>query len=646
MPEQPAPFKGTADQGAEQRHRLLEEITGVSHSVGELYHQSTEQLQAILDASPAVIYAKDLEGRFLLVNREFEKLFSVSRQDVFGNTDHSLFPADIADQMRRNDLDVAASGQPIEREEVAPHSDGPHTYLSLKFPLHDQAGAVSAVCGISMDITERKRAEEAVRRSERELRALAETVPQLVWTLGPDGEPEYVNRRWADYTGLTPEESHRLGLAGQVHPDDVAPTLGAWAASQATGDSFEAEYRLRGADGTFRWFLARGVPVCDDEGRIRRWFGTSTDIDERRRGEAAQRFLTDLGERMHGAADPDRLLQAVVDGVGQHLGVTRCTYGEVDRTADTLVVYPGYRPDGISTVSGAYPLASFGPEIITDLEAGQTVVVSDVARDPRTAREAEQMYAQVSSRAFVSVPVVNDGRWVFALIVSVDGHARAWAPDEVALLETVAERTWLALENARLFRAEKTATVLRQQFLKDVMASVTDGRLILCDELPLVLPPSGGAIALSRQAGLGELRRRVQKAVEDLQFTDARWHDLVTAVGEAGMNAVVHAGAGEGRVCVGAGSNSSVDHGSRPGHRHGAAATGRAPPRIYHRRVSWTRTENGASNGGPGVPDDWAGRHDGRHGAEPGRAAAGMVIATLRCRTNLCVFGRRRWTSD
>ena len=387
MPEEPAPQARTSDRDtpdAERRHRLLEEITGGSH-VGELFHQSTEHLQAILDASPAVIYAKDLDGRFLLVNREFETLFGVPRQDVFGKTDYDFLPAEMAEEMRRNDRDVAVSGQSVEREEIAPRGDGPHTYLSLKFPLHDPAGVVNAVCGISMDITERKRAEEAVRRSEQELRALTETVPQLVWMIGAQGEPQYVNGRWLSYTGLTAEEAQRLGLAGQVHPDDLQPTLDAWATSRATGAPFEAEYRLRGADGVFRWFLARGVPVLDEAGRILRWFGTSTDIDERRKGEATQQLLADLGEQMHQARDPDELLREVVNTIGEYLGVTRCSYAEVSPEDGTGVIYPGYRRGGVTSVAGTYPLAAFGPDIVADLEAGRTVVVGDVAGDPRTA---------------------------------------------------------------------------------------------------------------------------------------------------------------------------------------------------------------------------------------------------------------------
>ena len=140
------------------------------------------------------------------------------------------------------------------------------------------------------------------------------------------------------------------------------------------------------------------------------------------------------------------------------------------------------------------------------------------------------------------------------LIASVDAGPRDWDPDEVALLETVAERTWLAMENVRLFRAKEAADAQQRDFLRDVLASVTDGHLVLClspEELPAPLTPLGDFVPLSRQGGLRELRHRARSAAERLGFPDARWHDLITAASEAAMNAVVHAGGGEGRVYIG-----------------------------------------------------------------------------------------------
>ena len=127
------------------------------------------QLMALIDHTSAVIYMRDANGRYLLVNREYERLFRLYREDIVGLTDHDLFPGPIADEFRHNDLEAIERGVPVQVEEQAPGDDGLHTYVTVKFPLHDDEGRAYAVCGISTDITERKRAEEEVRRLNDEL---------------------------------------------------------------------------------------------------------------------------------------------------------------------------------------------------------------------------------------------------------------------------------------------------------------------------------------------------------------------------------------------------------------------------------------------------------------------------------------------
>jgi PAS domain S-box-containing protein len=128
-----------------------------------------EQLMALLDNTSAVIYMRDTDGKYLLVNREYERLFNVRRQDIVGLTDHDLFPMAVADEFRANDLMAISLGSPVRMEETAPGEDGERTYITVKFPLVDKDGKAYAIAGISTEITERKRAEEEVRRLNEEL---------------------------------------------------------------------------------------------------------------------------------------------------------------------------------------------------------------------------------------------------------------------------------------------------------------------------------------------------------------------------------------------------------------------------------------------------------------------------------------------
>jgi PAS domain S-box-containing protein len=115
-----------------------------------------------------------------------------------------------------------------------------------------------------------------------------DAIPQLVWSAFPDGSVEFCNRRWLEYTGLTAEQAQGWGWKAAIHPEDAAELVATWKHVVAEGVPGEAEARLRKSDGTFRWFLIRIAPLLDDHGRIARWYGTNTDIEERKQAEQAR----------------------------------------------------------------------------------------------------------------------------------------------------------------------------------------------------------------------------------------------------------------------------------------------------------------------------------------------------------------------
>lgn len=137
------------------------------YALREETKRSRRNLQMIMDYTPAVIYAKDREGRYIFINQKFESLFNITSQEIIGRTDTEIFPVEFAKQFQKNDQKVLQTGEVIDAEEKAPVDDNVHYYMSVKFPLFDEDGNIYAVCGISTDITERKKQEEHLRRAQK-----------------------------------------------------------------------------------------------------------------------------------------------------------------------------------------------------------------------------------------------------------------------------------------------------------------------------------------------------------------------------------------------------------------------------------------------------------------------------------------------
>jgi PAS domain S-box-containing protein len=141
---------------------------------------------------------------------------------------------------------------------------------------------------------ESKMAAEAARRIEKELLNVIEAIPTMAFTTLPDGDSVWANRRWVDYTGLSVEDTSGAGWLSTLHPDDVDGHVTKWQQSLARGEPFESEARHRSANGEYRWFLVRAVPLRDENGKIRKWYGTLTDIEDRKRAEQERERLRQL----------------------------------------------------------------------------------------------------------------------------------------------------------------------------------------------------------------------------------------------------------------------------------------------------------------------------------------------------------------
>jgi PAS domain S-box-containing protein len=178
---------------------------------------------------------------------------------------------------------------------------------NLGHPVLNGSGELVEYIGTMVDVTEQVKAraalEEAfskIKKSEARLRMIIDTIPTLAWSIEPDGSVEFVNRRWSNYTGLTTEQARGSGWLAAIHPEDIGWLSEQRRITMASGKPFELEARMRRYDGQYRWFINRADPLLDEQGKIVKWYGTNTDIDDRKRAEEALRATKLICRRRRG----------------------------------------------------------------------------------------------------------------------------------------------------------------------------------------------------------------------------------------------------------------------------------------------------------------------------------------------------------
>jgi formate hydrogenlyase transcriptional activator len=243
-------------------------------------------------------------------------------------------PDDLAPLMNRWRA-ARVSGEPGEIEARLRRHDGVFRWFLVRAePLRDERGKVVKWYVTSTDIEDRKKAEEKLRQDELELHRVIDTIPTLAWSTLPDGSGEFWNKRWYDYSGLTPEECSGSGWLRGVHPEDATILFNKWAAVIASREAGEAEARFRRHDGVFRWFLIRAEPLRDETGKVVRWYGISTDIEDRKQAEEKLR-------------QDERELRRVTDAIGQMIAV-HDPEGEPIYANQAMLDYTGLTVDDVT----------------------------------------------------------------------------------------------------------------------------------------------------------------------------------------------------------------------------------------------------------------------------------------------------------
>ena len=255
-------------------------------------------IRQIIDTDPNFVFVKDQQGRFTLVNQAVADCYGTTVEELLGKTDADFNPhhEEVA-HFQGKDWDVFDSLKDLFiREETITDASGSVRWLqTVKRPLFDEHGRATQVFGVATDITQRKLAEDALRKSEERFRTLADNISQFAWMADSTGWRFWYNRRWYEYTGATFEEMHGWGWLKVHHPDHMDRVRETWRKACDTGEPWEDTFLIRGRDGRYRWFLSHVTPIRDDQGWITRWFGTNTDVTDLRQ---TQEDLRESEERL------------------------------------------------------------------------------------------------------------------------------------------------------------------------------------------------------------------------------------------------------------------------------------------------------------------------------------------------------------
>jgi PAS domain S-box-containing protein len=273
--------------------------------------RAERELQVTIDTIPAIVARYRHDGSLDFVNQTWRTYTGLSVDSLRGQRWGVAIHPDDLPRVEAAWRAHLPKGEPFQLEQRMRRADGEYRWHFVsRVPHRNDKGELTGWYGVAHDIEDQRRAQQALHRSERELRDLIETMPAMAVAALPDGSPTFVNRRWKEYTGLSAEETEGSGWKTAIHPEDFERWLKFWRACLATGQPFEDEARFRrAADGEYRWFWTRGVALRDEQGNLAGWYGLGMDIHDRKYAEQErERFAMRMAVDMRVDHDPIRPL--------------------------------------------------------------------------------------------------------------------------------------------------------------------------------------------------------------------------------------------------------------------------------------------------------------------------------------------------
>jgi PAS domain S-box-containing protein len=494
---------------------FIRDITGRTRGEAAL-RESEQRFRTTANAAPVLIWMSGADKKCTWFNQRWLDFVGRSMEQEIGDGwCDNVHPADFD---RTLDTYHAAfdARRPYEMEYRLQRDDGAWRWLLERgTPNIGPNGAFEGYIGTCIDITEHRETLEQLRESRARFKTLTESLPQMIWTCLRDGYCDYLSRQWLDYTGRSEAQQLGAGWLEQVHPDDRVKVRMEWARVVGTGDTYDIMFRIRRFDGVYRWFKTRAVPLRDPAGRILKWFGSNTDIEDfvvsehKLKVQLERMQLLDRATHAIGTHQQEArkvfevVLSSLESGLDIDFGIL-CTYQAEPELLTVSCV--GERSAEIAKRIGLAELASIeiDPDALARCLRGELVYEPDVSesRFPFPAR-----LATGGLRSVVAAPLLIENE-VLGVLVVAKRAPDAFSSDDCEFLRQLSSHVALAAHGARLYAALQGAyqdlrqtqqTVMQQERLR-ALGQIASG---IAHDINNALSPAALYVQTIRIVGAG-----------------------------------------------------------------------------------------------------------------------------------------------